>query len=93
MTESQCLSLKIFTMGIGKQIWTILLCILCVVQKYIVYEVGLGSYKDKISLKKKKNKSELKMQSARRKKNLRSSPIIKHKGQQYKNKERKEIRV
>lgn len=50
MTENQCLSLKIFIMGIGKQIWTILFCILCVVQKYIVYEVGLGSYKDKISL-------------------------------------------
>ena len=33
------------------------------------------------------------MQSVRRKKNLRSSPIVKNKGQQYKNKERKEIRV
>lgn len=41
MTENEFLSLKLFTTGIGKQIQTALFCILCRVQKYIVYEIGL----------------------------------------------------
>lgn len=49
-----------------------LFCILCRVQKYIVYEIGLESHKNKI-------KPALKMESVRGKKNLGSLPVIDYK--------------
>lgn len=72
MTEDEFLSLKLFTTEIGKQIQTVLFCILSRVQKYIVYKTGLGIHKNKIKL-------DLKMESVRRKKNLGSFPIIENK--------------